>query len=103
MIIKEKEQDEILPSPDFKKLIRKRWQVSLLLTIVMLGLYFGFILLIAFDKDTLASPILGEITLGIPVGLGIILSAWLLTGVYVYWANTNYDNSVQNIKRKLNK
>jgi uncharacterized membrane protein (DUF485 family) len=87
-----------LDSAQFKKLVSKRWTISILLTFVMLLVYFGFILLIAFDKEVLAGKISGHVTIGLPVGLGIIVFAWVLTGIYVNWANNNYDKEVENIK-----
>jgi uncharacterized membrane protein (DUF485 family) len=90
-----------LKSAQFKKLVSKRWTISIILTAVMLAVYFGFILLIAFDKDVLASKIGDHITLGLPVGLGIILFAWMLTGIYVNWANNVYDKEVEVIKNQI--
>lgn len=92
---------EILESPDFKKLVKKRWSVSLVLTFTMLVVYFGFLLTVAFNKEVLATRIGEYTTLAIPIGLGIILFAWVLTGVYVFWANSDYDTSVQNLKDKI--
>ncbi len=92
---------EILESPDFKKLVKKRWSVSLVLTFTMLLVYFGFLLTVAFNKEVLATRIGEYTTLAIPIGLGIILFAWVLTGVYVFWANSDYDTSVQNLKDKI--
>ncbi|WP_207435586.1 DUF485 domain-containing protein [Sabulibacter ruber] len=92
---------ELLESPDFKKLVKQRWSVSLVLTFTMLVVYFGFLLLVAFNKEVLATRIGEYTTLAIPVGLGIILFAWLLTGVYVFWANNKYDTSVENLKNKI--
>ena len=92
---------EILESPEFKKLVKQRWSFSLVLTFCMLFVYFGFLLLVAFNKDILASRI-GEVTtLAIPVGLGIILFAWVLTGIYVFWANNKYDDAVEEFKSKI--
>ncbi len=88
----------IIESSEFKELVSKRWSISLILTAIMLIVYFGFILLLAFDKSILAQKIGEHITLGIPVGLGVIVIAWLLTGVYVKWANTTYDAEVRKIK-----
>jgi uncharacterized membrane protein (DUF485 family) len=87
--------------PEFKALVKKKWRVSLLLTIIMLVIYFGFILLIAFDKTLLARLIGKNITLGLPIGLGILVVAWLLTGIYVLWANRHYDRQVEEIKKKI--
>lgn len=79
----------------FKELVRKKWSISLSLTALMLTIYFGFILLLAFGRDVLAQKVGTYIPLGIPVGLGVIVSACVLTGLYVRWANTVYDRSVK--------
>ncbi|GGK65310.1 DUF485 domain-containing protein [Rufibacter glacialis] len=92
---------EILESPDFKRLVKKRWSVSLVLTCTMLIVYFGFLLLVAFNKQVLATRIGEYTTLAIPIGLGIILFAWVLTGIYVFWANNHYDTAVENLKNKI--
>ncbi len=87
--------------PEFKSLVRQKWIVSLVLTLVMLIIYFGFILLIAFDKPFLAKPIGLNLTLGLPVGIGILVLAWLLTGIYIIWANRSYDKRVDELKKKI--
>jgi uncharacterized membrane protein (DUF485 family) len=57
----------------------------------MLVIYYGFILLVAFDKQFLAIKIGATITLAFPIGLGVILSAIIITGLYVLRANNVYD------------
>ena len=65
----------------------------------MLVVYFGYVALIAFDKALLARPIGGGVTsLGIPVGVGVILLAIVLTGIYVRQANREYDALVRALK-----
>ena len=91
----------ILESAKFKALVRKRMSVSLALTFVMLAVYFGFILIIAFNKELLAMKIGEHMTLGLPIGIGIIIFAWLLTGVYTRWANSSYDRSVRELKKQI--
>jgi len=86
---------------EFKKFVTKKWKVSLLLAGIMLVAYFSFILVIAFNKEILATKIKEGLTVGIPVGLGIIVLAWVLTGVYVRWANNHYDKKVEELKKKL--
>lgn len=92
---------EILISPEFKSLVRKRVSVSLSFTFLMLAVYFGFILLMAFNKEFLATKIGEHITLGIPFGIGIIIFAWLLTGIYIIWANNSYDKKVNEIRNQI--
>jgi uncharacterized membrane protein (DUF485 family) len=101
MSISKEDVRGILDSPGFKSLVRKRVSVSLTLTVIMLVVYFGFILVIAFNKELLAIKIGEHLTIGLPIGIGIIVFAWLLTGVYTYWANSSYDRSVREMRRKI--
>jgi uncharacterized membrane protein (DUF485 family) len=64
---------------------------------LILGIYFGFILVLAFRKDLLAIKVGEHLTVGVPVGLAVILAACVLTGIYVAWANSAYDECVKNI------
>lgn len=79
--------------PDFTELVAQRSRLASILSVVMLAIYFGFILLIAFGRDILAAPLVagGVTTLGIPIGIGVIFSAFVLTGIYVTRANTTFD------------
>ena len=92
---------KIQETEEFKKFVRKKWSVSLLLASIMLIAYFGFILTVAFRKEILATKLSEGLTLGIPIGLGIIILAWALTGIYVRWANNHYDKKVEELKKKL--
>ncbi len=88
--------DEILADPRYQRLIRRRGRFTWTLSIVMLVAYFGYVALIAFDKAVLARPIGGGVTsIGIPIGVGVILLAILLTGLYVRRANKEYDPLVR--------
>jgi uncharacterized membrane protein (DUF485 family) len=82
-------------TPELRTLIAKRWRIGLALTAVMTVAYFAFILLVAFDKDTAGELILGgRVSVGIVLGALLIVLAPILTGVYVRWANRNYDPAV---------
>lgn len=94
--------ENITNSSEFRSLARARRIVCFAGAGLILLLYFGFILLIAFKKEVLAEKIFGKLSLGIPAGIGLILSAWLLTGIYTYWANSSYDEKVKSIKSKYN-
>jgi uncharacterized membrane protein (DUF485 family) len=84
--------DKIKMDPQFQELVRKRSRFAWALTITMFVIYFGYIGVIAFNKQLLAIPIgFGVITLGIPVGLFVIVSAFILTGIYVRRANSEFD------------
>ena len=72
------------------------------LTILMLVIYFGFILLVAFAKPLLAMKIgEGVTSLGILLGLGVIVSAFILTGIYIYRANGYFDELTRNLTREI--
>lgn len=83
----------ILENPNFHELVAKRSRFAWLLAAVMLGLYLTFILLIAFAPHLLGMRIGADsvITWGIPLGLGLIGSAFVLTGIYVQRANGEFD------------
>lgn len=89
--------------PNYALLVHKRSRFGWQLSFIMLFIYFGFVLLIAFDPDFLATPLAkGWVTtIGIPLGLGVIVSAFVLTGVYVWRANGEFDALTQKIKTNL--
>lgn len=95
------EHDLRLDERKFQELVRKKWTISLALTAVTLCIYFGFILVLAFNKEVLMARVGESMTLGIPVGLAVILSACVLTGIYVFWANDTYDSTVQDIVKGM--
>ncbi len=87
--------------PRFERLVRRRNRFAWILTACMLAIYFGYILLIAFRRDLLAQPIGdGVTTLGIPLGLGVILSGIALTAAYVRRANRLYDPELEALIRE---
>jgi len=79
-------------NPKYHELRRKRNRLGWTLTVLMLIVYYGFIGMIAFDKAFLAQPIGdGVTTIGIPIAFGVIVFTILITGIYVYRANSEYD------------
>lgn len=83
----------IQQNPQFQALVAKRERFAWTLSAIMLGLYVAFILLIAFEPQLLGTRISADspITWGIPMGLGLIFSAFILTGIYVKRANGEFD------------
>jgi len=78
--------------PLFRELVDKRKHFAWALSAAMLVIYFGFILVIAFAPKVLGTPIGGGVmTVGIPVGLFVIVSAFVLTGIYAHRANSQFD------------
>ena len=69
-----------------------------MLTAAMMVLYFGFILLVAYNKPLLARVLVPGLSLGILLGALVIVSAWVLMFVYVYWANHHHDAAVRAIR-----
>jgi uncharacterized membrane protein (DUF485 family) len=80
-----------------RELTRARRRVSTILTAAMIAMYFGFIGLIAFNKELLATKLTEGLSLGILLGAMVIVISWLLTWFYVHWANTHYDTVLRDI------
>lgn len=86
--------------PDLRQLDRDRRRIATRLTLVMTLLYVGFILLIAYGKPLLTQALIPGLSLGILLGVLVILAAWLLIWVYVRWANTHYDAAVAAMRER---
>lgn len=83
---------KVRANPKFAELVHKRNSLALTLTILMLVVYFGFILLVGYAKPFLATPLgAGLMTVGVPLGVGVIIAAFILTGIYVTKANKEFD------------
>ena len=95
----------IYADPDFHALERKRSRFSWLLASIVMLIDCSFILVIAFAPELFAIPVSeGKIiTWGIPVGLFVILFSFLLTGVYVYRANNEFDQITKDIVDRARK
>ena len=93
----------ILKDPEFQELVKKVTVVSLTFTAVMMIVYYSFILMLAYAKEFLSTPIcVGCATnYGIVIGIGVIIFSWLITGAYIWWANTNYDPVVKRIRERF--
>jgi uncharacterized membrane protein (DUF485 family) len=83
--------------PDFKELERTRGQLGKILTAIMLVIYFSFVLMVAYAPKLMATPVFGSVSLGFPLGLGVILCAIALTGFYVLRANAAFDTLTRRI------
>ena len=75
-----------------------RWRLAILLTAVMTVVYVGFILLIAFNKPLLGTVLMPGLSLGILLGVLVIVTAWALIVIYVKWTNDHYDDAVAEIR-----
>ena len=72
----------------------ERWRLAMLLTAIMTVVYVGFILLIAFNKPLLGTVLMPGLSLGILLGVLVIITAWALILIYVKWTNDHYDRAV---------
>ena len=88
----------IQANPKYQALKAKRSAFGWLLTLLMMVVYYGYIALIAFDKELLAKPLgAGVTTLGIPLGMGVIIFTIIITGIYVRRANSEFDSLTKQI------
>ena len=92
---------EIVQSERFKALMRKRWTVSAILTIILFVIYYGYILVVGYGKAFLGVKVGVYTNYGIILGVLVIVLSWALTLVYVIWANNVYDKEVDAIKKDL--
>ena len=95
---------KVLNDPRYNELRRKRSAYGWWLTLAMMVVYYGFILLVAFDKEFLAQRLgSGVMTLGIPVGFGVIVFTVVITAIYVRRANSEFDDLTTNIVKAARK
>ncbi len=85
-------------SEPLRRLAAARWRIAIMLTAAMMVLYFGFILLVAYNKPLLSRVLVPGLSLGILLGALVIVSAWVLMFVYVTWANRHHDAAVRAIR-----
>ena len=94
--------ERIKNNPKYQKLVTSRSRFAWTLSIIMLVVYYAFILVIAFDPALLGGKMgAGVITIGIPIGIAIIVIAFALAGIYVNKANGEYDQLTQEIRDEL--
>jgi len=94
--------ERVRSNPKFQELVTKRTRFGWTLTALMMVVYYGFILLVAFKKDFLASR-LGEgvMTMGMPIGLGVIVFTIVITAIYVKRANSEFDQLSEEINKAV--
>ena len=92
----------VFENPKFQQLVRERSGFAWLLSGAMLVIYYGFILMVAFAKPLLAAKVGGGVTsVGIVIGLCVIVSAFVLTGIYVQRANGRFDELTRDVVKDL--
>ena len=82
----------------FLDLARRRWRIAITLTAVMVTLYFGFILMVAYNKPLLGRLVSPGLSLGVLFGALVIVLSWILTWIYVRWANAHYDPALHALR-----
>ena len=93
--------ERIASNPEYLALKSRRMRFGWWLTIAMLIVYYGFILLVAFDKELLAHRIGDHVTTwGMPVGFAVIVFTVVITGIYVRRANSEFDERTERIVRE---
>ena len=102
-------QDDVVSriqsNPKFQQFVSTRNVYSNIMTVLMLIVYFGYILLIAFNKEWLATKLSpgGVTSIGIPMGLGVIAFTIVITTIYVRRANTEFDDEAAAIIKESSK
>ena len=89
----------------YRQLVRERSRLAWILTAIMLAVFFGYILLIAFNKEWLATKVSpgATMSIGIPMGLGVILFTIIITIIYVRRANTEFDTEAAQVLKEAQK
>jgi uncharacterized membrane protein (DUF485 family) len=84
---------QIRGNPKFRELESQRSRLAWLLSAIVLAAYYGLMIVVAFFPASLHAPLSegGVVTIAVPIGAAVIVLSWLLTGLYVYWANTTFD------------
>jgi uncharacterized membrane protein (DUF485 family) len=77
---------------------RRRWRMAITLSALMVVIYFGFILLIAFDRPAVSALVAPGLSVGIVLGALVIVLTWATTWYYVRWANRHLDEAVQRLR-----
>ena len=95
----------IIDNPKFQEMVRSRSAFAWTLSIIMLAVYQAFILLVAYAPGFLATPLYaGAVTtVGIPIGLGVIVFAFIITGIYVARSNSRYDELNRQVIQEITK
>ena len=78
--------------PNYKTLVKERTSFGWTLAIITLVLYYGYIAIVAFAPALIATKVSGAITIGIILGVALIVLSIVLTGIYVLRANSRYDD-----------
>ena len=94
--------ERVKANPNYQKLVSTRSRYGWTLTAIMIVVFYGFILLVAFNKELLSTRVgSGVMTWGIPIGLFVIVFTVILTGIYVARANGEFDELTAKIREEV--
>lgn len=79
----------------------RRWRIAIALTAAMMTTYFGFLFLVAYAKPVAGALVTPGLSWGILLGALVIVTAWVVTGIYVAWANSRYDARLEELRASL--
>jgi uncharacterized membrane protein (DUF485 family) len=91
-------REEGTPAADLEALAGRRWRVAIVLTGAMMATYFGFLFLVAYAKEAAGALVRPGLSWGILLGAVVIVVAWVVTGIYVVWANRSYDRELARLR-----
>jgi uncharacterized membrane protein (DUF485 family) len=86
---------------ELRALDNARWRIAIWLTVAMMVVYFGFILLVAYNKPLLTRLVVPGLSFGILLGALVIVAAWGFIWIYVRWANRHYDAKIEALKGRM--
>ena len=95
--------ERVRQHPKFKELVTQRGRLAYLLSFIVLGSYYSFMMVVAFAPELLRIPLWKDsaLTVGTPIGTAIVVVSWLLTGLYSYFANNMFEKLNQDILREV--
>lgn len=87
--------DRVTANPKFLEFVAVRNRYSVIMTLVSAAAYYGFILLVAFEGPWLGTKLGAGMTtsIGVPIGVGVIVFTIILTWIYVRRANGEFDET----------
>jgi uncharacterized membrane protein (DUF485 family) len=95
--------ERVRQNPKFQELVKKRTRLAVTLSVIVLGSYYTFMMIVAFAPGFLRTPLAqgSNLTVGVPVGAAIIVISWLLTGLYSHFANGEFEELNKDIVREV--
>ena len=94
-------RDDAAAEAELRALARARDRIGIVLTAAVVIVYFGFIGAVAFARPVLGRLLAPGLSVGIALGAAVIVAAWLLTWIYVRWANRHYDPALRALRGRL--